>query len=90
MVCLLLEDVTLLQQQEVITAHVRFKGGSIETITVAVTRGRRHQPQLLALIEQLLEDDTDAGAARVTRLPNTLFAPFLHVLLFYDLERELV
>jgi len=59
-----LEDVTLLQHQEVITAHVRFKGGATETITVAVSRGRRHPPQLLALIDQLLEDYTDAGAAR--------------------------
>src|SRR6266487_799559 len=63
MVRLLLEDVTLLQQQEVITAQVRFKGGSTETITVAVSRGRRHPPQLLALIDQLLEDYTDAGVA---------------------------
>jgi DNA invertase Pin-like site-specific DNA recombinase len=63
MVRLLLEDVTLLQQQEVITAHVRFKGGATETITVAVSRGRRHPPQLLALIDQLLEDSTDAGVA---------------------------
>ena len=63
MVRLLLEDVTLLQQQEVITAHVRFKGGSTETITVAVSRGRRHPPQLLVLIDQLLEDYTDAGVA---------------------------
>jgi DNA invertase Pin-like site-specific DNA recombinase len=63
MVRLLLEDVTLLQQQEVITAQVRFKGGATETITVAVSRGRRHPPQLLALIDQLLEDYTDAGVA---------------------------
>jgi len=63
MVRLLLEDVTLLHQQEVITAHVRFKGGATETITVAVSRGRRHPPQLLALIDQLLEDYTDAGVA---------------------------
>ncbi len=63
MVRLLLEDVTLLQQQEVITAQVRFKGGATETITVAVSRGRRHPPQLLALIDQLLEDYTDSGVA---------------------------
>jgi DNA invertase Pin-like site-specific DNA recombinase len=63
MVRLLLEDVTLLQHQEVITAQVRFKGGSTETITVAMSRGRRHPPQLLALIDQLLEDYTDAGVA---------------------------
>jgi DNA invertase Pin-like site-specific DNA recombinase len=63
MVRLLLQDVTLLQQPEVITAQVRFKGGSTETITVAVSRGRRHPPQLLMLIDQLLEDSTDAGVA---------------------------
>jgi hypothetical protein len=63
MVRLLLEDVTLLQQQEMITAQVRFKGGATETITVAVSRGRRHPPQLLVLIDQLLEDSTDAGVA---------------------------
>ncbi len=63
MVRLLLSDVTLLQHQEVITAQVRFKGGATETITVAVSRGRRHPPQLLVLIDQLLEDYTDAGVA---------------------------
>ncbi len=63
MVRLLLEDVTLLQHQEVITAQVRFNGGASETITVAVSRGRRHPPQLIALIDQLLEDYTDAGVA---------------------------
>jgi hypothetical protein len=63
MVRLLLEDVTLLQHQEVITAQVRFKGGATETISVAVSRGRRHPPQLLALIDELLEDSTDAGVA---------------------------
>jgi hypothetical protein len=68
MVRLLLEDVTLLQQQEVITAHIRFKGGATETITVAVSRGRRHPPQLLALIDQLLEDYTDAGVAEQLNL----------------------
>ena len=63
MVRLLLEDVTLLQHQEVITAQVRFKGGSTETITVATSRGRRHPPQLLVLIDQLLKDYTDSGVA---------------------------
>ena len=63
MVRLRLSDVTLLQDQEVITAHVRFKGGSTQTIKVAVSRGRRHPPQLLSLIDQLLGDYTDAGVA---------------------------
>jgi hypothetical protein len=63
MVRLLLEDVTLVQHQEVITAQVRFKGGATETLTVAVSNGRRHPPQLIALIDQLLEDYTDAEVA---------------------------
>jgi hypothetical protein len=59
---LLLEDVTLLQD-EVITARVRFKGGAKETITVPISHGRRSAPQLMALIDQLLDDHTDAGVA---------------------------
>ena len=62
MVRLLLEDVTLLQD-EVITAHVRFKGGAKETITIAVSHGRRSAPQLIAVIDQLLDDYTDAEVA---------------------------
>jgi DNA invertase Pin-like site-specific DNA recombinase len=62
MVRLLLEDVTVLVD-EVITAHVRFKGGATETITGAVSHGRRYPPQLIALIDQLLEDSTDAQVA---------------------------
>lgn len=62
MVRLLLEDVTLLQD-EVITARVRFKGGATETITVPISHGRRSAPQLMALIDQLLDDYTDAGVA---------------------------
>ena len=63
MVRLLLEDVTVLRQEEVITAHVRFKGGAQETIAVPVSRGRRSVPELIALIDQLLDDYTDAEAA---------------------------
>src|SRR6266700_8101611 len=53
MVRLLLEDVTVLSDNEVITAHVRFKGGAIETITIAVSHGRRHPRHLIGLIDQL-------------------------------------
>ena len=63
MVRLLLEDVTLTRQEEVITAHVRFKGGATQTITVAVSRGRCSSPELIALIDQLLSDFTDAQVA---------------------------
>ena len=63
MVRWLLEDVTVKRQAEVITAHVRFKGGATQTITVPVGRGRCSSPELIVLIDQLLEDFTDAEVA---------------------------
>jgi DNA invertase Pin-like site-specific DNA recombinase len=63
MVRLLLSDVTVLKQEEVIAVHVRFKGGAQQTITVPVGRGRRSTPELIALIDQLLDDYTDAEVA---------------------------
>ena len=63
MVRLLLEDVTVLKQEEVIAVHVRFKGGAQQTITVPVSRGRCSSPELIALVDQLLEDYTDAEVA---------------------------
>lgn len=63
MVRLLLEDVTVLSDEETITAHVRFKGGATETITVAVSHGRCFPAQLIALMDHLLEDFTDGGVA---------------------------
>ena len=63
MVRLLLEDVTVLKQEEVIAVHVRFKGGAQQSITVPLSRGRRSTPELIALIDQLLDDYTDAEVA---------------------------
>src|SRR6266705_6428732 len=63
MVRWLLEDVTVLRQEDVITAHLRFKGGATQTITVPVGRGRCSSPELVALIDALLEDFTDAEVA---------------------------
>jgi Recombinase zinc beta ribbon domain/Recombinase len=63
MVRLLLEDVTVLRQEDAITAHVRFKGGATQTLTVPVSRGHCSSPELIALIDQLLEDFTDAEVA---------------------------
>jgi hypothetical protein len=63
MVRWLLEDVTVKRQEEMITAHVRFKGGTTQTITVPVGRGRCSSPELIVLIDQLLEDYTDAEVA---------------------------
>ena len=62
MVRLLLEDVTVLQD-EIITAHVRFKGGATQTITIPLSHGRRSAPQVIELMNELLEDYTDAEVA---------------------------
>jgi len=63
LVRLLLEDVTVLRQEDAITAHVRFKGGATQTLTVPLSRGHCSSPELIALIDQLLEDFTDAEVA---------------------------
>jgi len=63
MVRLFVEDVTVLKQEEVIAVHVRFKGGAQQSITVPLSRGRRSTPELIALIDQLLDDYTDAEVA---------------------------
>ena len=63
MVRWLLEDVTVQTQADVITAHVRFKGGATHTLTVPVSRGRCSSPALIALIDHLLEEFTDAQVA---------------------------
>jgi hypothetical protein len=62
MVRLLLEDVTL-RKDELITAQVRFKGGATQTITLPISQGRRSAQEVLTLIDQLLDDYTDAEVA---------------------------
>jgi DNA invertase Pin-like site-specific DNA recombinase len=62
MIRLLLEDVTLLID-EGITAHVRFKGGATQTLTVSLSSGRRTAPEVIALMDELLNDYTDAEVA---------------------------
>jgi len=62
MVRLLLEEVTL-RQDEVIPAQIRFKGGATHTMTVPISHGRCSAPELIALIDQFLDDDTDAEVA---------------------------
>src|SRR3989441_717864 len=63
MVRLLVEDVTVLKKEEVITAQVRLKGGATQTITMAVSHGRRSAPQVIELMDELLDDFTDAEVA---------------------------
>jgi DNA invertase Pin-like site-specific DNA recombinase len=67
MVRLLLEDVTLIREPQ-ITIHVRFKGGTTRTLTLPRPRTswelRQTPPEILAEINRLLEDYTDAQIAK--------------------------
>jgi len=58
----LVEDVTL-DQTEVITARIRFRGGATQTLTLPISSGKRTDAQLMALLDRLLDDYTDAGVA---------------------------
>jgi len=62
MVRLLVEDVTLIKE-DAITAHVRLKGGATQTLTIPISQGRRSAPQVIALIDELLDDYTDSEVA---------------------------
>ena len=66
MVRLLIEDVTLIQTEQ-ITAHVRFKGGATRTLTLprplSWGAARKTSPEVLATIDRLLDDHTDAQIA---------------------------
>jgi hypothetical protein len=66
MLRLLIEDVTLIRGQR-ITAHVRFKGGSSRTLDLPLPLSawqlRQTPKEVLARIDQLLEQHTDAGVA---------------------------
>jgi DNA invertase Pin-like site-specific DNA recombinase len=68
MVRLLAEDVTLARDQH-ITAHVRLKGGQTHTLTLPlpppVWQARQTDPDTFKLIDQLLDDHTDAQTAEL-------------------------
>lgn len=63
MVRLLIEDVTLLRGDQ-ITAHIRFKGGATRTLTLPIPptawQARLTRPEVIAEIDRLLDDYTDA------------------------------
>jgi DNA invertase Pin-like site-specific DNA recombinase len=67
MVRLLIEDITLNRDQQ-ITAHVRLKGGQTHTLTLPIPlrcwQARKVHPDTVKLIDQLLEDHTDAETAQ--------------------------
>lgn len=63
---LLIEDVTV-RKAEQIVAHIRFKGGAAQTITVPLpppfAQSRLTPPETLAAMDRLLEEYTDAEVA---------------------------
>ena len=68
MLRLLIEDVTLHKGDEYVI-HVRFRGGTTKTLRIprALSAGeaRKHKPELIAEIDQLIDEHTDSGIAQV-------------------------
>jgi DNA invertase Pin-like site-specific DNA recombinase len=62
----LIEDVTVHKAEQMV-AHIRFKGGATETMTVALpppfAQSRLTAPETLAAIDRLLDEHTDAEIA---------------------------
>lgn len=75
MVRLLLEDVTLIQQDH-ITVHVRFKGGASKTLTLprplTAWELRRTPSELVREIDQLMDDHTDKEIVGILNAQGTL------------------
>jgi hypothetical protein len=67
MVRLLMEDVTLIKTTDGLTAHVRFRGGATTTLSLARALNawqlRETSTEIVALIDQLLDQHTDATVA---------------------------
>jgi Recombinase zinc beta ribbon domain len=63
---LVIEDVTVLKAEQIV-AHIRFKGGAMQTIAVPLpppfAQSRLTAPETLAAMDRLLEEYTDAGVA---------------------------
>ena len=77
MVRLILEDVTLLRQEQTIVAHVRFRGGSSRTLSVPVPpkvwQTWQTPRAVVEEVDQLLDSHTDSQIA--TPLNNGGFRP---------------
>jgi hypothetical protein len=69
MVRLLMEDVTLIKTADGLTTHLRFRGGATTTLTLARALNawqlRETSTEIVALIDQLLDQHTDEGVATV-------------------------
>jgi DNA invertase Pin-like site-specific DNA recombinase len=75
MLRLLVEDVTLLRSHE-ITVHVRFRGGAVRTLLLPLPLSapdlRRTDPAVVAELDRLLDDHTDAEAAELLNATDLL------------------
>ena len=64
---LVIEDVTVLKAEQIV-AHIRFKGGAMQTITVPLpppfAQSRLTAPETLAAIDRLLDEYTDDQVAK--------------------------
>ena len=90
---LVIEDVTVSKTDHIV-AHIRFKGGATQTITVALpppfAQSRLTAPETLAEMDRLLEEHTDAEVAeqlnqRGYRTFDGLLFQSIHV---YQLRRH--
>jgi DNA invertase Pin-like site-specific DNA recombinase len=63
---LLIEDVTLAKTDQ-IHMHIRFRGGEVTSFTIPIPppawKARQTEPEVLALLDRLLDDHTDAEVA---------------------------
>jgi hypothetical protein len=70
MLRLLIEDVTLTKGKE-ISAHIRFRGGATQTLSLprplSAWKLRQIDPELIAEIDRLIDQHTDAEVAEVLR-----------------------
>lgn len=68
MLRLLIEDVTLHKGDEIVV-HVRFRGGATRTLRLprplSAAEARKHKPELVAEIDQLLDEHTDSAIADI-------------------------
>lgn len=91
-VSLLLEDVTLLRR-DAITAHVRFKGGAIRSLTMPLPQNawqaRQTNPAVVAEIDRLLDEQTDAEIAATLNAQGFRpgDAPQFHALIVAKIRR---
>ena len=71
MVRSLMEDVTLLKTADGLTAHLRFRGGTTTTLTLARALNawqlRETSTEIVALIDQLLATHTDGAIATILK-----------------------